>query len=258
MVSNITGINRHAWHSIWKLNDVVDDLGKSIHAVRDLLQPHMRPEQFKALMFAINRDYDIPHFWDSMSPNQSVSKTWLKEELSKVSEFKQGGKLKDGTYPVGKKRIQLVGGWFGFPLTNILLDIFKGDLDFIENIDLDENAISVFHQIANEKKLDKDVRLIGTCANFLDNNLRSNSIDVLINTSSEHMPPLPQLFKDKNPKPTCLYVLQSNNMTHLEEHVNCVNSEDELVETSEITEVVYKGSMMMTNGYKRFMVIGYQ
>jgi hypothetical protein len=72
------------------------------------------------------------------------------------------------------------------------------------------------------------------------------------------MPPLPQLLKGKNPNPTCLYVLQSNNMHHLEEHVNCVNSEDELAETSEITEVVYKGSMVMANGYKRFMVIGYQ
>ena len=247
MVSNITGINRVAWNSIWKLNDVVDDLGKSIHAVRDLLQPHMRPEQFQALMFAINRDYDIPHFWDSMSPNQSASKEWIGHELGKV-KFKRKK----------KKRIQLVGGWFGFPLINILLDIFKGDLDFIENIDLDENAISVFHKIANEKKLDKDVRLIGTCANFLDNNPRSHTLDILINTSSEHMPPLPQLLKDKNPKKGCLYVLQSNNMHHLEEHINCVNSEDELAETSEITYVLYKGNLTMANGYKRFMVIGYQ
>ena len=247
MVSNITGINRVAWNSIWKLNDVVDDLGKSIHAVIDLLQPHMRPEQFQALMFAINRDYDIPHFWDSMSPNQSASKEWIGHELGKV-KFKRKK----------KKRIQLVGGWFGFPLINILLDIFKGDLDFIENIDLDENAISVFHKIANEKKLDKDVRLIGTCANFLDNNPRSHTLDILINTSSEHMPPLPQLLKDKNPKMGCLYVLQSNNMHHLEEHINCVNSEDELAETSEITDVLYKGNLTMANGYKRFMVIGYQ
>ena len=257
MVSNITGISRGAWSSIWKLNDVTDDLGKSIHAVRDLLQPHMKPEHYKALMFAINRGYDIPHFWDSMSPNQSVSKTWLGEELGKV-EFKQGKKLKDGSFSIKKKRIQLVGGWFGFPIINILLDIFKGDLDFIENIDLDENAISVFHQIANEKNVDRGVNLIGTCANFLDNNPRSHTLDVLINTSSEHMPPLPQLLKGKNPKPTCLYVLQSNNMHHIEEHVNCVNSEDELVETSGITDVVYKGEITMGNGYKRFMVIGYQ
>ena len=247
MVSNITGINRHAWHSIWKLNDVVDNLGKSIHAIRDILKPHMTLEQYNALMFAINREYDIPHFWDSMSPNQSASKTWLGEELGKV-------KLNSKR----KKRIQIIGGWFGFPLSNILLDMLKGDLDFIENIDLDEKAISIFHKISNEKNIESGVRMIGTCANALDSNVRSHTLDILINTSSEHMPPLPQLLKGKNPKPTCLYVLQSNNMHHLEEHVNCVNSEDELAETSEITEVVYKGGLMMANGYKRFMVIGYQ
>ena len=70
----------------------------------------------------------------------------------------------------------------------------------------------------------------------------SRFIKLVINTSSEHMPHLPELVKNKRYNKTCVFALQSNNMFDLEEHVNCVNSENELIEKSEISHVLYSGT----------------
>ena len=241
-------ISSKAWSTLWKTNKD-GKLEESLTLFKPLLKDYMNPIWYSGMSYALNNDYDIPHFWDSMSPSQKLSKTWLFDTLIKV-EIRQKK----------KKRIQIVGGWFGYPIIAHLLELFPNDIDFIENIDMDGKAIDMCNRMSQEYGFnDKDApRVFGKCQNWFDDNPRSHTLDILINTSSEHMPPLPQLLKGKNPNPRCLYVLQSNNMHHLEEHVNCVNSEDELAETSEITEVVYKGSLMMANGYKRFMVIGYQ
>lgn len=55
----------------------------------------------------------------------------------------------------------------------------------------------------------------------------------------------------------CLFAVQSNNMFHIDDHINCVNNEDELAENVGLKRILYKGSLDMDNGYKRFMVIGY-
>ena len=82
-------------------------------------------------------------------------------------------------------------------------------------------------------------------------------INLVINTSSEHMPDLKKIIKDKDYPHDCLFALQSNNMFYIEDHINCVNNEDELVKKSGLSKIMYKGSLDMPNGYKRFMVIGY-
>ena len=46
-------------------------------------------------------------------------------------------------------------------------------------------------------------------------------------------------------------------MFHIDDHINCVNDENELVEKSGLSQIMYKGSLDMPNGYQRFMVIGY-
>ena len=69
--------------------------------------------------------------------------------------------------------------------------------------------------------------------------------------------------KNKKYNKTCVFALQSNNMFDLEEHVNCVNSEDELIEKSEISHVLYSGTRsfsyeknQVSKNYERYMVIG--
>jgi hypothetical protein len=53
-----------------------------------------------------------------------------------------------------------------------------------------------------------------------------------------------------------LFVLQSTNAREFEDHINCVDSEDELVDQSMLGDILYKGSKVLDNGLTRFMVIG--
>jgi len=56
----------------------------------------------------------------------------------------------------------------------------------------------------------------------------------------------------KNP----LFVLQSSNDDQHEDHINCVESEDELIDQARIKHVIYSGSKILSNKSTRFMVIG--
>jgi hypothetical protein len=81
--------------------------------------------------------------------------------------------------------------------------------------------------------------------------------DVVINTSCEHMYPMSKFreinsFDDKGR----IYVLQSTDADQYEDHINCVQHEDDLADQSNLLNVLYSGSKVLPNGIKRFMVIG--
>ena len=64
-------------------------------------------------------------------------------------------------------------------------------------------------------------------------------------------------FREINPQLLGkLFVLQSTNAREFEDHINCVDSEDELIEQAMIGDVLYKGRKELSNGMTRFMVIG--
>ena len=66
---------------------------------------------------------------------------------------------------------------------------------------------------------------------------------------------LPYLIKFKKYNDKCIFALQSNNMFHIDDHFNCVESVDELVEKSKLKKIIYKGKKEFDN-YERYMVIG--
>jgi hypothetical protein len=70
------------------------------------------------------------------------------------------------------------------------------------------------------------------------------------------MPDLPDLIKNKSYNSKCFFALQSNNMFHLEEHINCVHNVKELESKSGLSNILYSGTLEMPNGYERYMVIG--
>jgi hypothetical protein len=84
-----------------------------------------------------------------------------------------------------------------------------------------------------------------------------SGMDTIINCACEHMYPmwkfreLNETFQ-KNP----LYILQSSNDEQHEDHINCVNSEEELIDQARIKDVMYSGSKILSNKSTRFMVIG--
>ena len=197
------------------------------------------PIYYKCILQAIDKGYDAKKALWCISPDQMQSKKWLINEIKEL--------------PFPTPIVQLFGGWFGWPLIDLLNENIN--VEVIENIDLDPIALSVFRRFRNLKYLEKR-RYIATENSTLNNNKLDEQANLVINTSGEHMPDLPELIKNKNYNSYCIFAIQSNNMHHLDEHTNCCNSEDELVEKSGLSRVLYKGTNTMSNSYERYMVIG--
>ena len=197
------------------------------------------PVYWEILNYASRNNLNIHQILQSISLEQLNCKSWLIEELSIL--------------PYNYKNIQLYGGWYGWPLIDLLLKSL--DTEYILNIDKDEEAIKICYQFRKLKGLDKNTI---QCKNEDVSNLtwKHHQPNLVINTSSEHMADLPILIKDKTYNPNCVFALQSNNMFHLEEHINCVNSKKELEEKSGLNKILYSGKKVLSNGYERYMVIG--
>ena len=137
-------------------------------------------------------------------------------------------------------------------MIDILLESF--DAKRIVNLDIDERSIDLCQRFTNYKQLD----FVDQKTHNVNDPYRiDDKTDCIINTSSEHMDSLPQLIKNRNFPRHCVFALQSNNMFHIHDHTNCVNSVDELVEKSGIQKIHYSGTLEMPNGYERYMVIGW-
>ena len=177
----------------------------------------------------------IKDYIQSVSPKQLWCKKWLIRKLIDTDiEF---------------NNIHLYGGWYGYPLIDYLNKTYK--IKSLVNIDYDSMATSVCYNFKNifehyfVKTVTKDVKDYQKC---LD-------IDLVINTSSEHMHDLPRLIENKFYAKNCVFALQSNNMFHIDDHNNCVNSKEELIKKSGLNNILYAGTQNMET-YSRFMVIG--
>lgn len=168
---------------------------------------------------------------DSLSKGQLYSKLWLVKELKKISPYY-------GT-------IFLLGGWYGM-LAEML---FKNmNVDKILSYDIDETACKIadevnLNYVINNWKFKAFVKNINT--------LDYSEADTIINTSSEHM--TETTWFDNIPEQK-LIAIQSNNLS-IEEHINCVNSIDELKEKYKLKEYYFEGEIDLVD-YKRFMIIG--
>ena len=78
---------------------------------------------------------------------------------------------------------------------------------------------------------------------------------MIINTSCEHMYHMKK-FKELNPALNPIYILQSTNDTKYDDHINCVNSAEELTKQADLKEIYFSGLKVLDNGMTRFMVIG--
>lgn len=179
---------------------------------------------------------------ESVSPNQIESKSWLCDNLRNCKIPKNDN---------GKVNIEIVGGWFGFPL----IENLNNSMDFINKInlyDLDPIACRIARKYKEVFNFKFDI-IIHERDYFDQKDMRRAHI--VINTSSEHMPSIEPLKEYLISPSNSLMILQSNNMVDEPDHVNCVESVDELVKKSGIKNVMYKGSLPLGN-YNRFMVMG--
>jgi len=196
------------------------------------------------------------NFYDSISPNQISSKIWMISELKEII---------DSEAPLN---VEIVGGWFGWPLIGMLYETFNIKKIFM--YDIDKNACRVaiqYREIYNKNK--NDVWILNE--DYWDRSPKRHEPDLVINCSSEHMKETFCEMKGKNVYLNLFYnedpvvVIQSNNMRHIPEHINCVDSIEHLINVHQINKVLYSGerdivewqdTTIKSTNYKRFMVIG--
>ena len=183
---------------------------------------------------------------DASIPSQLESKLWVVDELKKIED-------RFDLQP----NIALIGGWFANYLTPLLIDNLNACKVVNHEIDNDAKDISYkynkrYKDTGQDQCLIKDAMM-----KELD-----EIFDIVINTSCEHMFPMKRFVEmNKQTLPfdgeqnSPLYVLQSTNDDQYDDHVNCVSSPEELAEQADIVPE-YMGSLTLSSGMERFMVIG--
>jgi hypothetical protein len=206
----------------------------------------------KMIEWALNKYSDCDIF-GSLSPNQISSKIWLIENLTKICN-----KLETTNH-----KIEIVGSWYGYPLIEYLKNNIS--IEKIECWDIDKEARMIAKKYI--EIFNNDNTFVYS-KNYWHHLRTASEATILINTSSEHMVESFyqvtgkwDVFYHKKP----IIVIQSNNMYHIDEHINCVDSEEELIDKHKIREVLYSGSQNIIewydekieeSKYKRFMIIG--
>ena len=168
-------------------------------------------------------------FRDMFSSGQIYSKQWIINELAKIDNFKY-------------KKFIIVGAWFGtlglmikkqFPKSSVtMLDIDPRCEKFIHNIIYNDSSMKSVTEDMYKHSYDEDV---------------------IINTSCEHIDNVQEwlsLLPDNK-----IVVLQSNNYLAGNGHINCVQSTEEFIKQTNLTDILYSG-MLITSMYTRYMIIG--
>lgn len=188
-------------------------------------------------MDAIRNSDDRYRTLESFWKGQIHSKLWLIENLKKIVEDKPN-------------RIVIHGGWNGV----LAALLFNSDIsiEHITSVDIDSTCKETAYTV--NKRYEMEGRFSAITGDMKDFDYNENS-DIVINTSAEHVSDavLTEWFT-KIPKNT-LVAIQSNDFFDLEEHVNCVNSAEKLLEKFPLANSHCYS--FETEKYTRYMVIGY-
>ena len=207
----------------------------------------MKLEYSKILKwFRYNCPNEMERLFDSLSPNQIICKQWLVDNLDKVKIPRDDN---------GKFNIEIIGGWYGYPLIDLLYHKYGDEINRIDIFEIDEFACRVINKYNCIFK-NWHVRVFHKDYFTYQEKRRTHMI---INTSCEHMWDMSTNKYCYELAERTLLVLQSNNKTDEPDHINCVNSCQELLEQNELKEIHGDWKRMNENTpdkYIRFMVMG--
>ena len=187
---------------------------------------------------SIEKD-EVDDFADSFSNTQYTSKQWLVNILNQQSQhFKK------------QPRILILGGWYG----SYLIPMLKEAIDPQSITLTDKNLRSV--EIASLLHRESKDFCKFMCLDVEEHaqRLKSMDVDIVINTSCEHMHAMSNLKLSNN---ECLYVFQSCDSTNDPGHINPSGSLEELEMKSSISKIVFKGTYKYPHK-NRFMVMGFK
>jgi len=184
-----------------------------------------------------SESYVFKRVMDSMNESQLESKLWLVQELVKLD--------------IKPKRVAILAGWFAQYIVSLLYDNFES-IECIKNFEIDQDVKDISYKY---NKRYKDSNKYQFSIKDVMMQIIEEDFDMVINCACEHMYPM-QKFRELNPELDCHYVLQSTDEEQYDDHINCVGSSEELALQANITDVLYSGKKLLSNGMNRFMVIG--
>ena len=183
--------------------------------------------------------YVFKRVMDSLNSSQLQSKLWLIEELNWLE--------------IKPTNVCLIAGWYAQYVVPLLLDTFPS-IQLIENFEIDKDIREMTYRFNKRFKDEDKYRVV--IKNIMFKELsKEQDFDLVINCACEHMFPMWK-FREINEEQDPVYVLQSSDDDTHDDHINCVQSTDELIEQARIVDVLYSGSIKLHNGTTRFMVIG--
>lgn len=200
----------------------------SFYTLSSYIQATYDPEVSKTLGFDVVRD--------SLSDGQTASKLWVIDELSKFLNFNE-------------KSVCVFGGWVGL-LCRFFIDLARTKK--ICNVEID-SSLALVNQYVMAGHQDKFQFIHSDMYEFPYN---EQQFDVYVNTSGEHIESLKEWIEMiPNGKIVCI---QSNDYFSHPQHINCVNTVEELeaqaLSAINVKNVVYRGTMKLPI-YNRFMII---
>lgn len=174
---------------------------------------------------------DCQDFADSLSDTQYKSKQWLVDTLFKYQEIKNPS-------------ILILGGWYGSYLVPMLVKQIEPSI--IHFNDLNVNCLNIAKKLHRKTNIDFH-QFDATSVSF------DHPVDIVINTSCEHMSMYNSMLNNKNKD--CLFVLQSCDNKDDPGHINVSSSTEDFAAKIALSRIKFKGRLAL--GHKnRYMVIG--
>ena len=178
-----------------------------------------------------NHVYKFKDYSESVFDTQIQSKHWLAYNLHRCAP--------------NTKHVSVLAGWYGIVLIPFLWDKF-GKIN-VDLYDVDEYTTDIAKHIWSGCP---EVNVYTKDVVFDDIDYKG---DTIINTSCEHMMDMKLITQDYKDKIFCLQSNDNANVKWL--HINCAMDEEQLIEQSGLSNILYKGSRMIYE-HKRIMVIG--
>ena len=169
---------------------------------------------------------------DVFRENQLESKSWLVKQLQH--------------WDTDLGIVYICGGWYG--VLSSMLFISKLPINRIYSYDIDPFSTQIANDINSFKHINRFMAITEDI-----HNLDYNKCDTIINTSCEHITNFSDWYD--NIPDNKLLALQSNNVSNLDEHINCVESLEEFKQQCYISNLLYSGELNFDN-FTRYMLIG--